>query len=181
VTTLKKRFNHWTPRYILDRMILGVHQRFNPDAPWLTKNAIWCLRQLLRPSDIGLEFGSGRSTVWFAQRTAYLTSVESDSGWWLRVKTAIEKKSLRNVNLRLHDVSGVPRTMPLSPLMSKRFAQSSRRLWIMHLSTDSPGSLLPCCHRSNSAGRDSHLRQRQLVFAIRIASAKFSHPPDWPS
>jgi predicted O-methyltransferase YrrM len=61
-------------------------------------NAVEMLEQLIRPSDRGLEFGSGRSTRWLATRTAHLTSVEENSDWANSVRT--ETADLENVDLR---------------------------------------------------------------------------------
>ena len=36
------------------------------------------------------EFGSGRSTVWFARRVGRLTSVEDDRGWYDRTRDLLE-------------------------------------------------------------------------------------------
>jgi predicted O-methyltransferase YrrM len=83
------RFAHWTPRYIVDRVSLGVWTRRNPDLPWLTAESIRLLSGMLRPTDRALEWGSGRSTRWFADRVADLTSVESDPVWYGRVKDSL--------------------------------------------------------------------------------------------
>jgi len=50
--------------------------------PWLTQQANLILSTLLKPTDMGLEWGSGRSTIWFTQRVKYLTSVEHDEAWY---------------------------------------------------------------------------------------------------
>ncbi|MGH8560324.1 MAG: O-methyltransferase [Methylococcales bacterium] len=80
-----RSYKHWTPRYIADRLALMVYERKRPDAPWLTRSMIDILETWLRPGDVGLEFGSGRSTVWFARRVAHLTSVEHDPKWYSKV------------------------------------------------------------------------------------------------
>jgi predicted O-methyltransferase YrrM len=84
-----RSFRHWTPRYIFDRLALLAYERQYPHHPWLTRNMIEILETWLRPDDVGLEFGSGRSTVWFAQRVGYLTSVEHDSSWYKTVTNAL--------------------------------------------------------------------------------------------
>jgi len=52
------------------------------------------LETWLRPTDIGLEFGSGRSTNWFASRIGHLTSVEDNPEWYQRVRNQIKNKSV---------------------------------------------------------------------------------------
>jgi len=71
----------------------------HPDHPWFTKQAVAILSSFLKPEHVGLEFGSGKSTVWFAQRVCSLTSVEDNQHYFNLVKKKLEEKSLHNVNL----------------------------------------------------------------------------------
>jgi predicted O-methyltransferase YrrM len=73
----------------------------HPDHPWLTRQANDILSTFLKASDIGLEFGCGRSTLWFAKHTKHLTSVEHDCGWHARVVRMTELQGLRNVDCYL--------------------------------------------------------------------------------
>jgi predicted O-methyltransferase YrrM len=75
-----------------------LYERAHPDAPWLTPAAIGLLDRLLRPADQGAEFGSGRSTLWFAARVAALTSVEHDARWHEAVTGKIKDRGLGNVD-----------------------------------------------------------------------------------
>lgn len=59
-----------------------LYQKKHPDHPWLTPDAIRFLDSFLQPTDIGVEFGSGRSTLWFVERMAHLTSVEHEEKWY---------------------------------------------------------------------------------------------------
>lgn len=88
---------HLTPQYILDRSRVWAYQRRHPDAPWLTHDAISILSSALRKSDNGLEYGSGRSTLWFAQRTHSLISVETSGVWVDRVDQMIAEQGLKNI------------------------------------------------------------------------------------
>jgi predicted O-methyltransferase YrrM len=89
---------HRTPRYVYNRTRQLRYERSHPDAPWLTPAAIDLLGPLLRPADQGAEFGSGRSTVWFASRVAALTSVEHDPRWHAIVAARLLDRGLRNVD-----------------------------------------------------------------------------------
>jgi len=80
-----KKYKHWTPRYIAARMNEMLYQKRYPDHPWLTQMAVKILESWLKPNDVGAEFGSGRSTVWFAKRVPSLISVENDPNWYNRV------------------------------------------------------------------------------------------------
>ena len=64
---------------------------------WITVPAKYVFGSLLNPSLVGLEFGSGCSTLWIAERVKHLTSVEHDNVWYERVK----EQQLENVNLVL--------------------------------------------------------------------------------
>jgi len=89
------------PRYVADRVRLAMHQRMHPNAPWLTAEATKVLDAWLRPDHVGIEWGSGRSTRWFAQRVARLVSVEHDAGWHAIVSDQLEDVGIINVDYRL--------------------------------------------------------------------------------
>jgi predicted O-methyltransferase YrrM len=89
---------HWTPRYVYHRAQQMLYERGHPDDPWLTPAAVRLLGSLLRPSDRGAEFGSGRSTIWFAERVAALTSVEHDERWYQAISGKLKDRGLANVD-----------------------------------------------------------------------------------
>lgn len=93
---------HWTPRYIRARIRQAFYQWGNPDAPWLTPEAIQLLDSMLKPSDIGAEFGSGRSTLWLARRCAYLTSIEHDEAWHATVSATLADEGITHVDYQCH-------------------------------------------------------------------------------
>jgi predicted O-methyltransferase YrrM len=93
---------HWTPTFLWNRVRVALYQRRNMDKPWLTADAIRLLGGgLLRADDVGLEWGSGRSTAWFAQRLKHLTSIEADAGWHQRVNAMLAQRGISNVDYRL--------------------------------------------------------------------------------
>ncbi len=85
-----RSFCHLTPRYIWNRLVLMAYERGNPDLPWLTRDMINILDEWLLPTDVGLEFGSGRSTRWFATRVGQLTSVEDNPEWYKIVQNQVQ-------------------------------------------------------------------------------------------
>lgn len=93
--------SYLTPRYIINRANLFLYTQLNPGLPWLTKEAIHLLNQLIKPTDVLLEFGSGRSTIWFAQKCAKVISVEHHAGWHEKVSQQLKEKKLTNVDYRL--------------------------------------------------------------------------------
>jgi tRNA A58 N-methylase Trm61 len=89
-----RSFRHWKPRYIVDRLQLMLSERIYADSPWLCAAAVPILDSWLKPTDKGLEWGSGRSTLWFAMRVAHLISVEHDHEW---AKTVEKKLCSHNI------------------------------------------------------------------------------------
>jgi predicted O-methyltransferase YrrM len=103
------------PLYVVDRIAAWWFYRSNPDLPWLTRESVALLSTLLKQSDRGLEWGSGRSTLWFSRRVAHLVSVEHDPAWFSRVRGMLQ--GVTNVDLRLlpDPASYVAVTEKLSP------------------------------------------------------------------
>lgn len=77
-----------------------IYQQAHPDHPWLTRTANKILSDLLQEDDVAVEFGSGRSTCWFAQRIGKITSVEHNRLWYEKVKRMIVDRELGNVDYR---------------------------------------------------------------------------------
>lgn len=82
----------WPPQRSAARAGAEVYRRRHPDEPWLTRQSISLLRDLLKPSDRCLEWGSGTSTAWFAHRVGTLVSVEHDPAWLKRVQDELTRR-----------------------------------------------------------------------------------------
>jgi len=80
-----------------------MYYRRNRNLPWLTKEANSILSTFLLPSDFGLEFGSGRSTIWFSKKLRQLISIESNPEWFERVSKILDENSTENVTYVLVD------------------------------------------------------------------------------
>ncbi len=102
-----RSLKHWTPRYTLCRILHIQYRRTNPDHPWITKSANQILSSYLRSTDIGCEFGSGVSTLWFARQALHLTSIEHDEAWYNKVQLMIASNQVSNVNHILLSGTGV--------------------------------------------------------------------------
>ena len=114
------RIRHRTPRYVYARTRLLLYEHSHPVAPWITPEATRMLDSMLVPSDHGLEFGSGRSTIWFAQRVCRLTSVEHDIAWYAVVTGQLKERELGNVDYRL-----VPLDQPAELGGSSEYARTA--------------------------------------------------------
>jgi hypothetical protein len=63
--------------------------------PWLALGAILTLETIVVPEFNILEFGCGGSTVFFSRRAKSVLSLETDRGWFLKLK----EQGLENVTL----------------------------------------------------------------------------------
>lgn len=94
-----KRFAHWTPTYVRHRLAEFASRRLRPDTPWLTRDAVRFLDLWLQPEDRVFEWGSGRSTTWFASRVRRVVAVEHDIAWHEGLSRIIGEKQITNVEL----------------------------------------------------------------------------------
>lgn len=83
---------------MVNRVALALYERRAPMAPWLTRDACKFLDEWLGPTDVGVEWGSGRSTMWFAERVGRLTSIEHDAAWHDQVKSQLDSREITNVD-----------------------------------------------------------------------------------
>jgi hypothetical protein len=93
---------HWLthPRALIDRLRYFLWEMANPDKPWLCPGTVrFCERHLCQSMRV-LEFGSGRSTIWFARRVGQLTSVEHNRAWHRRVARHLAAAGIANVDYR---------------------------------------------------------------------------------
>ena len=86
---------YWTPRYLYDRGREKVYWRLNPTAPYLNRQVVDFLDTTLQEDDTGLEWGSGNSTIWFANRCGELITVEHDPSWAEWVTNQLEQRRLK--------------------------------------------------------------------------------------
>src|ERR1035441_2188196 len=90
------------PAYFFKRLEQMRFEKSHPDAPWLAESAILLLDSYLKPTDVGFEWGSGRSTLWLTQRVAHLHSIEDNSLWHSTVKKQLKAAQLtRKVTYQL--------------------------------------------------------------------------------
>jgi len=94
---------HWVrhPLGLLRRVWHLAYERAHPEEPFLAPAAVRFLDGALPRDGIGLEWGSGRSTRWFARRLKRLVSVEHDRGWFDEVSAQLRQSQLQNVDYRL--------------------------------------------------------------------------------
>lgn len=91
--------NLFRPAYLFGRLQNWIYERRHPDHPWLSPDAIVWLEKHLKPNMHMFEWGSGRSTLWFAKRIAKIISVENNLNWFETTSNAVLNQELSNVHL----------------------------------------------------------------------------------
>lgn len=91
----------WPPRHARDRLASVYYQSRNPAAPWITRDAIELLPDLLKRSDRCLEWGSGKSTAWLSEKVGSIVSVEHDPAWFERVQLQLQQHGFDRESVRL--------------------------------------------------------------------------------
>jgi predicted O-methyltransferase YrrM len=94
------------PVYTIRLLSFKLHELTHRRQPWITQEAVRFCEANLKRDEIALEWGSGRSTVWFSERVGRLLSIESDSGWHGKVVEKIKRK--HNVECRLIPLEHLP-------------------------------------------------------------------------
>lgn len=79
----------------------------------MAPGAIRLCEKRLHRGMAGLEWGSGRSTLWFGRRLGSLVSIEGDPAWHANVTNLLARAGLSNVECRL---------VPVDPDIVKRDA-----------------------------------------------------------
>ena len=93
-------------KYRVLRPILKVYykittHKYGKESPWLTPASIEFLGKVLNKDMRGLEYGSGRSTLFISEKIGNLISVEHDRSWYSHVTTILHEKEIENVEYHL--------------------------------------------------------------------------------
>lgn len=100
-----KRSQALSPAYIRYRLLrpfikayFHLHRLKYKPSPWVAPAATAIFDKILQPDMKGFEWGSGSSTVFFAQRLQHLTSLEHHQAWFQKVETWLAEKKIKNVS-----------------------------------------------------------------------------------
>lgn len=74
---------------------------FNPMTAWTSPASVVIFRKLLAREMLGVEFGSGKSTTFFAKHLGKLVSIEHHEGWYNKVAEWLKERECSNVEYRL--------------------------------------------------------------------------------
>ena len=83
--------NHHNLNYFKAKYLQMLYEKRNPLNPWLTSESISFLDNWISKKDIGFEWGSGRSTIWFTKRVSKFISIEHDKNWYEKNIGEIQK------------------------------------------------------------------------------------------
>jgi len=89
---------------ILRPILKGYYKLFNiiyPNRPWTTPASILFFDKVLTKDMTGLEYGSGRSTQYFAKKLKTLVSIEHYEEWYYKVEKMLSKNNITNVEYHL--------------------------------------------------------------------------------
>ena len=99
---MEKGIKRFSWKHLSNKFETVLTQKLHPDWPWWPKEAVKICEMLIRPSDKVLEFGSGRSTFWLADKCASITSIEHHNDWYQIVKKKLQASRFEHkVNLVL--------------------------------------------------------------------------------
>jgi len=89
--------------YCKNRLVELIYRFLFYKEPWLTPSANKKLNSLIKKNFIGFEFGSGRSTLWFAKRCASISSVETSEFWRQKILKNAANENLNNIKIYFVD------------------------------------------------------------------------------
>ena len=111
---------HWIrhPFGFARRVWHAAYEKTHPDEPFLAPAAVRFLDRALPRDGVGLEWGSGRSSRWFARRLGQLVTVEHDQTWFNHVSQQFAEWDIRNVDYRLIPLEHPPEE-PTKPVYDR--------------------------------------------------------------
>ncbi|MBO75983.1 MAG: hypothetical protein CME17_01010 [Gemmatimonadetes bacterium] len=72
-----------------------------PNEPWISKEAIARLDELLTPDMVGIEWGSGAGTIWYASRLKFLHTYEHEKVWVDKLQLYVDRYAV-DPNVTIH-------------------------------------------------------------------------------
>lgn len=100
-----KYFPSWFWSFRLGQRLLGEAK------PWIPFEAADWLRRYIQRNMKIFEYGSGGSTIFFAERAGQVFSVEHDKHWHALVSKALEQRGITNCSIQLHEPYSIVGTL----------------------------------------------------------------------
>lgn len=134
------------PRYLANNLV-ARQSPIDLALPWFSYGAIDFLDKNLRRDMHVFEFGSGGSTIFFAQRCASLRAVEEEAKWAARVRSRAAERGLHNIEIvnQPFDFSN-PQNFAASDYLAQ--VRSGRWDVIVVDGADSDFTIRPICFRA---------------------------------
>lgn len=88
------------PSRIFHQLRFKLWLKRNPDVPWISPKAVNFLDHNLNKNMEALEWGSGRSTVWYAKRVKKIVSIEHNNSWFESVRSKIKNLQVNNAEIK---------------------------------------------------------------------------------
>lgn len=166
------RPRHWSRSRLAQGLRRTARRGRDRVVPSLAPQALHFLDAWLRPSDTFVEFGSGRCTLWLAQRIGRLASFEDLPGWYDTVRGQLDAADANNVDYRLvtsdnllqradESLTAFPGRAPDGVLISGLESDCCAVWALLHLRPggivviDKPGRYLPRRRRGPAAAADN--------------------------
>jgi hypothetical protein len=124
--------------------------------PWISLKAIRFLDKFLTKEMTVLEYGSGGSTIFFAQRCKRVISVEDDPAWYAAVHARLDALGLGNTEVRLCETGSVYTSS------STEFRNSSYLKAVDGLNPDIV--LIDGSDETQAYGRENYETRRSICF-----------------
>jgi hypothetical protein len=111
------------------------------NTPWMVPSAVSHLARIMRNDWNVFEFGSGWSTLWYAERSDKVTSVEDDPHWHALVREKVRERAIVNCDARLVDLKAFAKCV-------EGFENETFDLVIVDGSEEADGNRLICIQAS---------------------------------
>jgi len=109
--TSKSNKFKYTLYQIMTPFVKAHYKIFNilyPKSPWTSPASILFFDKALKNDMVGLEYGSGRSTLFFSKRIKKLVSIEHNEQWYKIVSKQLKENKIHNVDYFLFPKADVP-------------------------------------------------------------------------
>ena len=93
--------------------------------PWFGDEAVEWLHGYLKPAMNVFEWGTGGSTLFFAERAASVVAVEHDPAWHAQVQSVLRRRRVRNAQLLLREPTPMPSVPEAYRSTEERFVRHS--------------------------------------------------------
>jgi hypothetical protein len=89
----------WIRKFITSIFYYRFYRKLNPDKPWFMPKAVRFLEKKIANIDRVFEYGSGTSSLWFAEHVTEYVAVENDKEWHEYVSEMLRKKQFINATV----------------------------------------------------------------------------------